>query len=687
MDQLGQSQGPIHNRKASQLTYVKLASAIGRALQVEMRLQWYRKENPELFKGVTKRFHGGTGTRQKLTVYRLQFNREGIIWDNWSSKVTLQIGNWALDGLQRATGWITTELTGTGYRNRTLLVKFSPTFLDLKDRIMTQAEELASCLWPMVCEPRDWSNETPGGYLSAEERMHKLVRAPSTGRTLKQGYLPIKMLNNLQRQAYRINPQVMEVAEHCFENFISVGKFKREERHEPPSRPPEGASDEVIKEYKRARRVLEDINSQLEKDNWRTTEAMFVARKFVDEDRLYLPWNFDYRGRLYPIPTSLTPQGTDFEKSLFYFADEGPVNEYYLAFAVATTFGLDKATWAERVAWTRENTHLISAIATNPLNTISEWRKAEEPWCFLASCFEYYSCCITKEKTTSGLPVGIDATCSGLQHLSAMTLDASAAAMVNVTPTPIPADGYKTVAEQAKKHLPEQYHSWLNRKVTKRTVMCTPYGVTRHSARGYIREALKEAGHDLSEPGVLTEITEAIYGKAMNEVFRGPVRVMEWIQESAARIIREGAEQITWTTPSGFVVEQRANKPTTHRVNTQLMGSGYIKSSVHTGPGPVDIDKHKACTAPNLVHSADASLLAFTFSEWDKPFTVIHDCAMGRSCDMEEMGKELRLHFAEMYKGNVLQDWADQVGATLPDDLIKGDLDIDLVNQSEYFFC
>jgi hypothetical protein len=51
------------------------------------------------------------------------------------------------------------------------------------------------------------------------------------------------------------------------------------------------------------------------------------------------------------------------------------------------------------------------------------------------------------------------------------------------------------------------------------------------------------------------------------------------------------------------------------------------------------------------------------------------------------MGKELRLHFAEMYKDNVLQDWADQVGATLPDDLIKGDLDIELVNQSEYFFC
>jgi DNA-directed RNA polymerase len=414
---------------------------------------------------------------------------------------------------------------------------------------------------------------------------------------------------------------------------------------------------------------------------------MYVARKFVDEDRFWIPWSADYRGRLYPLNNSLTPQGTDFDKSLFYFAEEGPVNEYWLAFAVATTYGLDKATMADRVAWTRENTELISTIATNPLDTISEWRKAEEPWCFLAACFEYHACCIAKTKTTSGLPVGIDATCSGLQHLSAMTGDGEAAALVNVTPTAVPADGYKTVAEQAKKHLDTKFHQYLSRKVTKRTVMTTPYGVTRHSARGYIREALKEAGCDLSEPGVLTTFTEAIYAKAMPEVFAGPVRVMNWIQEAAARIMREGAEHIEWVTPSGFVVRQTANKPVLTSVRSHLMGSGKLYPRVYSGPGEVDINKHKSCTAPNLVHSLDASLLHFAFSEWDKPFTVIHDCAMGRSCDMDEMGKEIRLHFAEMYKGDVLQDWAAQVGAFIPDDLIKGTLDVDQVNQSTYFFC
>lgn len=677
------------SRDKAPFTYTKLAMAIGGAVHTELRLSWYKEQDPKLFKQIKQRFHPSTGTRQKNTVFRLSFNREGIVWENWGGRATLHVGGWLLDCLQRASGWIETELLQEGRRSRTRVVKLTQQFLEAKEAIMERAHELAYCYWPMVCPPVDWSEEAVGGYLTGEDRGYRLVRGPSLigGWPLRLGGPFLDMVNNLQRQAYRINADVFEVANYCFDNFITIGKFCRDDRKDPPLPPAEGASEETIKAYKIARRQIEDSNAQLDQYNWRTTEAMYVARKFANEDRFWIPWSADYRGRLYPIPTSLTPQGTDFDKSLFYFADEGPVNEYWLAFHVATTYGLDKATMAERVEWTRTNTELISRIAEDPVREMALWRGAGEPWCFLAAAIEYHKCCITKTKETSGLPVGIDATCSGLQHLSALTLDATAARLVNVLPTEVPADGYKSVAEQAKKHLDAKYHPWMTRKVTKRTVMTTPYGVTRHSARGYIREALLEAGCDLSEKGTLSTITEAIFIKAMPEVFSGPVRVMNWIQESASRIIRSGKEYIEWTTPSGFTVRQIANKPTTERVATHLMGTGLIRSQVYAGPGPVDVDKHRACTAPNLVHSLDASLLHFTFCDWDKPFTVIHDCAMARSCDVEEMGKALRLHFAEMYKGDVLKDWADQVGAVIPDDLIKGDLDIDLVNQSEYFFC
>ena len=85
------------------------------------------------------------------------------------------------------------------------------------------------------------------------------------------------------------------------------------------------------------------------KNEWRiscrTRMTMNCVREFEDKE-YYIPWSFDYRGRAYPIPSFLTPQDTDFGKSLIRFADEAPITEdgvKWLAFQVATTYGLDKS--------------------------------------------------------------------------------------------------------------------------------------------------------------------------------------------------------------------------------------------------------------------------------------------------------------------------------------------------------
>ena len=109
---------------------------------------------------------------------------------------------------------------------------------------------------------------------------------------------------------------------------------------------------------------------------------------------------------------------------------------------------------ADRIQWTENNQSLIDRIASDPISC-KEWHDVSEPWCFLAACLEWKALFIDKTKTTSGLPCGIDATCSGLQHLSALTLCGDTAALVNVSPTEKPADAYRTVAEAALKHMPE----------------------------------------------------------------------------------------------------------------------------------------------------------------------------------------------------------------------------------------
>ena len=667
-----------------------LTTAIGKAVQLELRLCYYATEYPELYKQASRFFHPSTGTRQKATVIKLTMNREGIKWEPWANDVNHKVGQWLLLALKDTTGWL--ELAhnnpGGGKKLRSR-VCYSREFIAHRDTILAAAEELAFCQWPMLCPPIKWTNDHNGGYLTEQIRqVNPLVRKTGKVPSVMQGNVPLAMLNNLQAQAYKINQSILDIAETCYANNESVGKFVCHAPMPIPQSPGNDCTEEQLSAYKRARREAEDFNAQISQKNWRTTEAMYVARKYADEARWYCPASFDYRGRVYFLNTALNPQGTDFDKALVSFADEGPVDEYWLSFHVATTYGLDKETMANRVKWARENLDLIDRIALDPIRN-KEWQDADEPWCFLAACLEYKACVIDSTKHLSGLCLGIDATCSGLQHLSALTRCGSTAALVNVTPTDKPADAYKTVAEAAKKHLPKEQQEWINRRTTKKAVMCTPYGVTMSSARGYIRDQLKKDGYreQLREPGVLNGIVKAIFNEAIPEVIPGPVQVMAWLKRSAGEIIDRGEPTITWTSPSGFVVQQFLNMSHTLRVETRLMGGARVNLQVADGyTDQPDRAHHKSALAPNAVHSMDAALIHLTFAFWEQPFSVIHDCVMGRSCDMKQMASEIRLHFAEMYKADVLADWADQVGVELPHGLVKDTLDIESVNRSLYFF-
>ena len=663
---------------------VTVTTSVGKAIQLQIRLEWYYKENPELYKNTEHWFHSSTGTRQRATVLKRAFNKAGIKWHNWSPPVIHKVGSWLIDCVATTTGWITKDLIQTGKRSRTTVIRYKREFLQMRDTILAKAERYAFCQWPMLCPPIDWSNDHAGGYLTESIRnQYKMVRSQKV-RTLKQGDIPIAMLNRVQSVAWRVNPVILKVQQHCQRHQISIGKFVCEKTLPDPERPPGELTDEQLSQWKRQKTHVRNHNAQNASRNWRSTEVLHVAEMYADEPCWFVPHSLDYRGRCYPLVTALSPQGTDAEKALLYFAEEGVVDPWWLAFQVSNSYGNDKLPMDERIQWTHDNHELITRIATDPIGSIPEWENAADPWQFMAACCEYHAC-VLGDKQTSGLPCFQDATCSGLQHLSALTRDANAAALVNVTPGDKPQDGYRTVAEFAAERLPHPYNTWMNRKVTKRVVMCCSYGLQRDSARSYIRDALREQGRDLSEPGVLTQIVRVVYDEGVPAIFAGPVEVMKWLQACSSEILNR-QDHIQWTTPSGFVVRQDLRKPNGIRVNTKLLGS-QVKCIVADGYADPDRDHHKNALAPNAVHALDASQLHLTFAFWDKPFATIHDCIAGRSCDMDEMARDIRQHFAEIYKDNVLQDWADQVGVDIPEGLIKNTLDIEQVNSSKYFFC
>ena len=678
----------VFSSKKDSNILVNVVDAIGLAVEQECQMRYYERACPGLLKIIKDNYwHRACGTQQKLVVVRTLINRSDVEqWHSWARPIRVKLGTWLLRCIMEASGWFTKEYTYVhGKKDQRVLP--TPAFMQIKDEIMATAELFSPIAYPMLIEPNNWTNERAGGYLLNEVmRGNDMVRR---GQSCIQGETPIDFLNKIQKVSYALNPFTVMVADHCLKRGISVGKFIPVVEYPLPNKPFDiDTNKDARQSYKRECAEVYNKRADSFRRSCRTRMTMEAVNLFRDKDEFYIPWSFDYRGRAYPIPAFLTPQDTDFGKSLLKFAKESfmtPYAEDWLAFQVATTYGLDKAPIHERLSWTMENDDLITAVATDPIDNIGLWETAEEPWQFLAACDEYYHCVINCDRNYTSLPVATDATCSGLQILAGLCRDASTASLVNVLPGERPADAYKVIAEHAKPNCPVNIQPYMDRKVTKRTVMTIPYNAKPHSNRGYIREALKEKGLEDIDKDDLTAVVNAVRS-AMDEVVPGPMQVMKWIESEVAKAIKRGDKELKWVTPSGFVVTQKLNKKLFQRVQLQLMGVVNMRVATEDSD-KVDLNHHKNATAPNLIHSLDASLLHLSALRFDAPLALIHDSVLCRATDMSALSsivREVYLHlFAER---SYLEEWAEQIGAETPPPMINT-LAPESVIDSTYFFC
>ncbi len=666
----------------------KVCEAIGLAVEQECQMRHYETTAPGLLRRIKDNYwHRSIGTQQKLTVIRTLMNRADVQhWKTWGSSNRIKLGAWLLDCIMNASGWFTKDMIQRG-KKRTQYVIPTPEFLKIKDAVMRNAELFSPLAWPMLIEPNDWTNERAGGYLLNEVMVgHNLVRRGNPSSI--QGEKPLAFLNKIQKVAYRLNPFIVKVAEELDRLERPVGKFLPIVHHELPVKPVDIATNkEARHDYNRKAAEVHNTQAQEFRKSCRTRMTMEAVNRFKDKDKFFIPWSFDYRGRAYPIPAFLTPQDTDFGKSLLRFAEESymsPEAEGWLAFQVATTYGLDKSTLTERLDWVKNNKHIIACVACDPINHIHEWEVADEPWQFLAACEEYYNCVLVCSRQFTALPVATDATCSGLQILAGLARDASTARLVNVLPSDTPQDAYKVVAEAAKPHCPESIQPYLDRKVVKRVVMTVPYNAKPYSNRGYIKDALKEKGVEIDKED-LTATVKAVRD-AMNCVVPGPMAVMSWIEAEVANAIDKGKQHLEWITPSGFVVHQKLMKKNTVRIDLQLLGRCQLTVAVDDSD-KVDRNHHKNATAPNLIHSLDASLLHLAALRFNAPIALIHDSVLCRATDMSTLSTIVRETYMHLFaEHDYLLDFASQIEAET-DPPIIGNLKPESVIESTYFFC
>jgi DNA-directed RNA polymerase len=278
-------------------------------------------------------------------------------------------------------------------------------------------------------------------------------------------------LNRVQRTAWRVNGWILDVMSECWARGLRLGKLEVGE----PLSVPRLSDDEwgsLTVDQKRPHidrlRKIHSENRTIVGRSQGVLNILEVAHEMRSAPEIWYPHSMDFRGRIYPMAASgPQPQGSDIAKSLLMFAEGKPLGTsglFWLCVRAANCWGdggkrkdgIDKMSLEDRVAWTLEHQSRIVEAASNTL-TSTWWTQADEPWSFLATCRELTMAFSLSDPAqfVSHLPVPLDGSCNGLQHLSAMGLDPVGAKATNLVAVfPTAASGESTATAQRKaRHL------------------------------------------------------------------------------------------------------------------------------------------------------------------------------------------------------------------------------------------
>lgn len=531
--------------------------------------------------------------------------------------------------------------------------------------------------------------------------------------------VPPKAVNIMQRTEWVINSPVFDVLNRCIEEDLPLGKLPiNPQSMELPPKPFDIQTNvEARREWKRKAQSVYKDRAKSKSKYIQVKQIIEEAKHFANEEGFYYPYQLDFRGRIYPKSSLMSPQSADYARALLKFKFGRPMsdNEAFVDFAIAGAglFGeVDKEEIDIRTKWVEDNSQKFIDCANKPFE-YTWWAEADKPFCFLAWCIEYRDFANTDfdAKFITTLPIQSDCSNSGLQHYSAMMRDEIGGRATNLVPQNKPADVYGLVAERVVLKLKDNPHElakkWLDygvdRKLCKKPVMCLPYSLTMYSCRQYLEDHVEkeyvergrqhEFGEDLFKA---TQWLTPIVWQSINEVIVGAKEIMSFLKDISKLVASENLP-VVWTSPLGLPISMMCYKKESKRVKTQ-MGDSIIKLSLQTDTDVIDKRKTAQSICPNFIHSLDASVLQLAVVKAEEmgvdTFSLIHDSFGVVAPDSRKMAIALRDAFCEIYSKDVLANWAIEMKQMLseknqkkfPNIPEKGNLDLDLVKES-VFFC
>lgn len=708
---------------------------IGRVIESESMLSCMEKVSERYTQRTVEYLDkaGTTSVSHRYRTFLAGARAMNLDWQAWSSEERIGCARLTLTSIYESTGlfkWKTNVYSSGD----------SMYYLEPSEELAKHFQEVLGAARavvkypPMLIKPVQWTGQFEGGYLTDWFRHY----APMCGiRYIKREHRewiidnlssdtasPVRTaMNKAQEVPYRVNKQVLQVLRKALTlrtgilglpSFVELPKpvfplgdgWQKDE-----------ATQAELDEFRLWKNQMSAWYTAENKRKGRHTGIVLKMNELVryqDEAELYFPTFIDWRGRLY-FRSNLNPQSSDAVKGCIEFAHGkrlGARGLFWLKAHVANCCGYDKHDAEIKVKWVDENIDYILNFVTNPLDVDAP--EADTAFTLLQAGLALKEALAldNPEDYVCHVPVAMDATCSGLQHLSALTRDPIGAYYTNLIDNKADqkSDIYKGVAEVADKSKLELCEGnsealtemlkrfWkdfeITRSMAKKPVMTFVYGSTLLSTLDTLALEMSEMGiepiKDAEGKTVFSLNQLAIpVGKALRKGVQETVPESAKIMKFLQGVVRAYKDTcMRWVTPVGVPVVNWAEGTVTKRLAIRSMGVTTITLVSRNN----EYNTRSAANGivPNFVHSMDSAHLCRTIIEFDGEVLPIHDSFATHPSDVDAMHKALRTTFVDMYNEFDLKEdlldfnEVDPVDHKVP---LQGTLDLNCVLNARYMFC
>jgi DNA-directed RNA polymerase len=720
-------------RETRAVTLQRLAGEVGKLFEMEVRIREAQFVNPVYMQKIHEQVkENGTRNKDHLRkVYNVAYQRimKGELDSGLTQAEQITLGKIGIQACLDA-GMIEVHRT-FGERGRLVFFELVPEvrefllgYTDADVRSIVDREAGA-----MLCPPDPWVNLQTGGYLTPRRRaafplMNVMgIRKSERARIRKEftaENMPMVFAvgNYLQSQAFTVHQPTLNAVRRLWE---SGGGTLGVPNKNPPEKPvcpfpptwvKEEAPVEEQRVFKEWKISIAPWHKSLRTWKGRVREiGGFLKVASKQEGPIWFPVYMDKRGRWY-YAGSPNPQGSDLSKAVLHSYIKKPLGKegvYWLKVHIANSYGFDKERFDDRARWTEQNWESIKRALDEPENHPEVWG-TDAPWCMFSAAYELNQAYLSGNPETyeTGLIVHMDATCSGLQHFSALLRDPMGATYVNLDDeakcgpkqdiySKVSAMSLQAIAKDAEGSGEEADMAkwWLSigipRGLAKKPVMTYVYGATVRGTAQFIEEYVYKEMPDAEFPDPLRSYTYCAY--AAKKLFVGIAgtvpaadNAMRWLR-SVAKGMPKG-KRMEWRTPTGFLVQHDYQDYDERILHVHSCGLKQITvREWNEGTKPLQMQN---ALSPNFVHALDASHLTMTAARMQEAglFMVgIHDSFGTHAGDVSVMHDIIRETFVTLYSSrNILGEFLWEVGG-IGEPPMRGSFDLKNVLESEFFFC